>query len=94
MKPMCRRCYRIVGFPCQSDLQSSNCPNNRKEATLHDELISTIDQLLSIHGTKAVLIAIYENLIETAEQKHDARYLRAAAHLDGALGQIRCIDGI
>ena len=62
--------------------------------TLHDELISTVDQLLSIHGTKAVLIAIYKNLIETAEAKHDARYLRAAAHLDGALGQIRCIDGI
>jgi hypothetical protein len=92
---MCRRCLRIVGFPCQSDLQSSNCPNNRRrEATLHDELISTIDQLVSIHGTTAVLRAIHQNLLTTGDVKGSAKHVRAADHLDRAIGQIRCIDGI
>jgi hypothetical protein len=55
-----------------------------------------IDHLLSTYGLRRVLELVNENvkdIMDSDSSKADL-YKRAWRHLDNALGQIRCIEGL
>lgn len=53
-----------------------------------------IDRLLDTYGLRKILELIHSNLCETAKIPGNEKFARAANHIDKALGQIRCIDGV